>query len=303
MKRIFFLLLIFCFHFAHGQIITARVVDSLNNKPLTYAIILFHYEQRVTYTDLNGYFSLQKDSLMKNDSITIQFLGYNKITIGVSELQDGKIFTLSPEMRSLTPVIVSNCRKTEDFLLNKKKQQIRQYIGPGPATKLVIMARYNNISGRKGFIKRISILIDEKLPNMQIPIRLRWYEWDFDNNKPGKELTDTNLVVYPYREGWNDFDIPTKSLACAKDYLVFGLEFIYTPEYEKQYDSLKTDKEKLRWLNDMQNRWSLALQYVRDENESGFYMVNNGEITRYDKKFDRYFVRPAMRFVITVCAD
>ncbi|MEP7320086.1 MAG: hypothetical protein ABI921_15120, partial [Panacibacter sp.] len=143
----------------------------------------------------------------------------------------------------------------------------------------------------------------EKSSILQVPVRLRWYEWNVEAKMPGKELTDTSVLVYPYQQGWNDFELPPKTISCPKDWLVFGLEFIYTPEYKKQFDSIKSSTEKIQWLNDMQNRWSLSMQYVSDEDESGFYMINNGDVTRYAKKYDRYFIRPALRFTIEVCKE
>ncbi len=303
MKKLVPALLLLCFQVAKSQTITARVIDALNNKPLSYAIVLYHNHQRIIYTDINGYFSIAADSLTKDDTVTIQFVGFKTAFLRANNFKQGTIFRMVPDIQSLQPVIVSNCRKTEVFLLNKKIGRIKQYIGPGPETKLVIISRYNNNSGRTGWIKKLSVLIDEKSPGLKTPIRLRWYEWDIVNKRPGKELTDTNLVVYPYKKGWNDFDISERTINCAKDWFVFGLEFIYPPEYKQHFDNLKTDTEKIKWLNDMKNRWSLAMQYVKNENESGFYIINNAKVMRYDKKYDRYFVRPAIKFSIEVCAD
>jgi len=303
MKRLIPVMLLFCFQITKSQTITARVIDASNNKPLSYAIVLFQYQQKVVYTDPNGYFSLSLDSLSKNDSVTIQYLGYRKLAVGVNNLKDGMELKMTPEMQSLQPVIVSSCRNTDEHMLNKKTGRIKQYIGPGPETRLVIISRYNNIYGTRGYVKRISILIDEESLAMHVPVRLHWYEWDTDTRMPGEELTDTNLLVYPYKKGWNDFEIPDYTIPLPSDWIVFGLEFIYTPEYKKHFDTLKSAQEKMQWLNDMQNRWSLGMQYVRNENESGFYMINNGTITPYSKKYDRYFIRPAIKFTVKVCKE
>lgn len=303
MKILFSVFLLFCFQIVKGQLITGRVVDASNNKPLSYAIVLFQFRQRVVYTDPNGYFFLSSDSLSQKDSVIVQFLGYRKLSVAVINLKDGMVLKMIPEMLSLQPVIVSSCRNTDEHRLNKKIGRIKQYVGPGPETRLVIMSRYNNVYGTRGYIKKVSILIDEKAPTLHVPVRLHWYEWNTDTQMPGNELTDTNLLVYPYKKGWNDFEIPDYRIPLPSDWIVFGLEFIYTPEYKKHFDTLKTDEEKLQWLNDMKNRWSLAMQYVKTENESGFYMINNGAITPYKKKYDRYFIRPAITFTVKVCKE
>jgi CarboxypepD_reg-like domain len=303
MKRLFPVFLLFCFQIAKGQTITAKVIDASTNRPLSYAIILFQFQQRVVYTDPNGYFSLSVDSLNQRDSIIVQYLGYRKLSVDVSNLKDGMVLKMIPEMLSLQPVTVSSCRSTDEHTLNKKIGNIKQYIGPGPETRLVIISRYNNIYGTRGYVKKVSILIDEKAPTRHVPVRLHWYEWNTDAKMPGDELTDTNLLVYPYKKGWNDFEIPDYLIPLPPDWIVFGLEFIYIPEYKKHFDTLKSSQEKLQWLNDIKNRWSLGMQYVRDENETGFYIINNGAITRYNKKYDRYFIRPAIKFTIKVCKE
>jgi hypothetical protein len=303
MKRLLPVMLLLCYQIAKGQTITGRVIDASNNKPLSYAIILFQNEQKIVYTDISGYFTLTADSLIKNDSISIQFLGYKKLSIGLRDLKNGMILKMMQEIQSLQPVTVSSCRNTKEYLLNKKTGRIKQYIGPGPETRLIIISRYNNISGMRGYIKKAGILIDEKTLSLQVPVRLHWYEWNTNSQKPGKELTDTSILVYPYKKGWNDFEIPDYTIPVPKDWIVFGLEFIYTPEYKQHLDALKSEPEKLQWLNDMQNRWSLGMQYVKDENEAGFYMINNGDVIPYSKKYDRYFIRPAIKFTIKACKD
>ena len=301
MKRVLPVILLLCFHVAGAQTITPRVVDSVNSKPLAYAIVIYNHNRQVTYTDGNGYFSLELDSIKTDDVVKVQFLGYKQAQLHPSVLRAGLIIKMQREEQSLQPVIVSNCLRTEEFTLNRKVKKVKQYIGPGPETRLVIMSRYYNISGRNSFVKRVSILLDERSPNMQIPIRLRWYEWDNDAHQPGKELTDTSIVVYPYKEGWNEFDVPANTIECPSDWIVFGIEFIYPPEYKKQFDKLGNSDEKLKWLNDMGHRWSLGMQYVGTEDEGSFYIVNNDTMQQYSKKYERYFMRPAVKFTITYC--
>jgi hypothetical protein len=303
MKRLLTLLFITCAFFAEGQTITSRVVDSLSNKPLSYAIVIYSNKQRVTYTNLDGYFMLSADSLKASDSISIQYLGYNNRVLRFGSLHNGDIIKMSQQLKTLQPVFISNCPRFEEFTLNKKKGMIRQYVGPGPETRLVIISRYYNNTGRNAYLKKISLLLDEKSPNLQIPIRLRWYEWDNDAKMPGKELTDTSIIVYPYKAGWNEFEVPGKTIEFPKSWIVFGFEFIYPPEYTEQYKKLRTDDEKIKWLNDLNHRWSLSMQYVNNQDEGAFYIINNNEIAQYSKKFERYFMRPAAKFTILFCKE
>lgn len=301
MKKLSLIFFLFCFTIAKAQNLMPRVIDSLNNKPLAYAIVIYNHNLKVIYTDLNGFFTLQKDSLKTDDTLYIQFLGYKNIMLKATNIYNGLVIKMQPDVQSLQPVVVTNCARTEEYMLNKRTGRIKQYVGPGPETRLVIMARYYNVTGRNGYIKKVSVLFDEKSPNLRIPVRLRWYEWNNDTQMPGKELTDTSIIVYPYRQGWNEFEVPANTIECPKDWIVFGFEFIYPPEYATQYQQIRTTGEKLKWLNDIDHRWSLSMQYVDNVDEGGFYILNNADLAQYSKKYDRYFMRPAVRFTVVYC--
>src|SRR5262249_9203306 len=136
---------------------------------------------------------------------------------------------------------------------------------------------------------------------LKVPVRLRWYDWDSAGNKPGRELTDTNILVYPYKDGWNEFILPSHVIFCTQSQIVFGLEFIYAAEYQQLYKKLKTDKEKIRWLSDMQNRWSLGMQLTDDFTERSFYIINNQPLNEYSIEALKAYTRPAIRFSFTGC--
>ena len=84
---------------------------------------------------------------------------------------------------------------------------------------------------------------------------------------------------------------------------MFGFEFIYPPEYAEQYKTLQSGDAKIKWLNDMSHRWSLSMQHVDNADEGAFYIINNNEIAQYSKKFERYFMRPAVKFTIMYCKE
>src|SRR4051812_25852263 len=119
MKKLFPVLLLLFFYAANGQRISARVIDASNNRSLSYAIILFNHQKKITYTNSEGYFSLPKDSLPNNDTIIIQYIGYQQTAVKFNELQDGAVYELSPQTQNLQPITVSNCRNTSEYVLNK----------------------------------------------------------------------------------------------------------------------------------------------------------------------------------------
>jgi hypothetical protein len=128
-------------------------------------------------------------------------------------------------------------------------------------------------------------LLDEKSPNLQIPIRLHWYEWNNDLRMPGKELTDSNIIVYPYKSGWNDFELPDKTIEFPKGLdRVWDLNLFIRRNMLSNIKPYTTMMKKLKWLNDISHRWSLSMQYVDNEDEGAFYILNNADLAQYSKK-------------------
>lgn len=304
MKKILLVLFVFFTGQLFAQTLTGTVFDDAQKKPVAYAIVIYANHQKIMYTDSAGFFSLPKDSLYNYDTIFIQNIGYQTISIPVMKMKDAENYFLISAENLLKPVFITACKKTKSFDINKRIGRITQYIGPGPEYKLIILAKYENNAGKPGYIHALSIYLDEPDKTHALPLRIHWYEWDVVHQQPGKELTDTNLIVYPYKKGWNSFDIPDYTIFFPAQEIVMGIEFIYSPEYYKEYAALKTSAEKVKWFADMKNRWVLGMQNVRDKSEGGFYMVNNvSTINAYGQRFERFYIRPALKFSINVCVE
>ncbi len=289
---------------AHAQQITGKVVDALTGKPLGYATIVFNHQKSLGYTDSVGRFSLPKDSFPKNDSIYIDYLGYKMLPVAVEKLSADNFFRLSPQSQELAPVTVANCRKFEEVDVNNKVGRISEYFGPGPETKFIIIGRYSDRQNSlNGYIKTLEIYAGRFNEAVHVPVRVHWYEWDSVKNIPGKELTTGNIIVYPYRKRWNKFALPYNSIYFDHSSIVIGLEFIYPVEYMQQYNMLRTDDEKAKWLMDMTNRWSVGIQATKYSDEAGFYLVNNLPIIKYNSRGRGLYIKPAIRFTVVECVE
>ena len=284
-----------------AQQISGKVVDAATGVPLPYATVLYAFQKKILYTDSSGNFSLDKVALASNDSIFIQYLGYKKQAVPVTELNNNQVFKMSSQTEELKPVIVSSCKTLREYVLNKRTGSIKNYLGPGPETKIIILSRYLNNRSKEGYIKAVEFFNGIYNQKVNVPIRLRWYEWDDIEKMPGKELTNTNIFVFPYQKGWNTFTIPENSIYFPKNGVVFGFEFIYPVEFEKQFTSLATIAQKQQWLQDMNHRWSLGVQMVKDSTLTGFYIINNGAIQKYSGRGRNSYLRPAVKFTVANC--
>ncbi len=167
----------------------------------------------------------------------------------------------------------------------------------------MIIGRYLSTKDAEGYIKQLEIYAGNFNANIHVPVRLHWYAWDSLNNTPGVELTSSNIVVYPYQQGWNSFALPGNDVYFTGGGIVIGLEFIYPVEYMRQYNSLPTVDQKAAWLMDMNNRWSIGMQITKDAGQTGFYQVNNLVVRKYNSRGRNLFIKPALRFTVQKCLD
>lgn len=287
----------------HAQQITGKVLDATTNKPLGYATVIYNQQKNILYTDSTGSFLLNKDSLNSKDSIYIEFLGYKRLAVAVDKLKTDNTFRLGQQTNQLAPVVVANCTKYRDVTINKRVGRITDYIGPGPETKFIILGRYSSGDEVNGYIKTIDIYAGKFNEGVHVPVRIRWYDWDSTANMPGRELTTASIIVYPYKKGWNSFALPYNTVYVERASIVIGLEFIYPVEYMQQYKTLQNDEQKINWLTDMNNRWSVGIQATKYADDAGFYLVNNLPVQKYNSRGRNLYIKPAIKFTVTECVQ
>lgn len=286
-----------------AQQVTGKVLDAGTNKPLSYATVIYNQQKSILYTDSTGSFTLNKDSLNPADSIYIEFLGYKRLAIAADKLKAENIFRLGQQTNQLAPVVVANCTKYRNVTVNRRVGRITDYIGPGPETKFIILGRYSSADDVNGYVKTIDIYAGKFNEGVHVPVRIRWYDWDSVANMPGKELTTTSIIVYPYRKGWNSFALPYNTMYVEHGSIVIGLEFIYPVEYMQQYKTLQTDDQKINWLTDMNNRWSVGIQATKYAEDAGFYLVNNLAVQKYNSRGRGLYIKPAIKLTVTQCVE
>lgn len=100
--------------------VKGRVLDS-NNFPLPGATIIASSSNEVAITDFNGFFSL---FITGSDDLTVKYVGFESLTLNVSESDDLPIFILTPNVTELSEVIVSGFQGGTIKSLNKQRNDI-----------------------------------------------------------------------------------------------------------------------------------------------------------------------------------
>jgi hypothetical protein len=301
MRKFFLLFFLLISVLGRAQIINCTIADSASGEPLMYATVIFKMKSVIKYAGEDGKFSFNKDSVNSNDTIIAGYVGYNDYLIPVSKITNGYTIKMLLSARQLQPVVVSNCTKYKARKVNKPQGRIDQFTGPGPETRIILISRFTNDQNVHGFIKSIEIYAGAFNETVKVPVRLHWYKWDEKLQEPGEELTDRNLLIYPYKKGWNEFTMPEKLFWYSKDGVVLGLEFIYPVDFVKQYQSITAAREKIKWLQDMNHRWSLGMKFTNEKTANTFYIMNNNPIQVYKKAGDNLYWQPAIKFNVLVC--
>lgn len=286
---------------AKAQQISAVVVDSTTGNPLPYAGIIYAHGTAVTYADEKGVFYFTRDSINRNDSVIIEFLGFNDLHLPAHSIKNGMILKMIPSIALLNPLVISDCNRIKEVAINKNGGKIRQYIGPGPETKFIIISRFDNRKKRSGYIKNIALYTEASTSDIKMPVRIRWYEWNDSTGMPGKEKTNREILVTPMQAGWSNFEIPDSTIFCSSSWCVLGFEFIYPAAYLQKYQQIIADTAKIQWLNNLNNRWSLGTVLTRNRAERSFYIINNFPLQEYTKQPLKYYVKPAIGITIKAC--
>lgn len=110
LKWIFFFFLVFCFPFmglTQNHKLVGKVVDS-KKSPIFAANVYLSDLRHVAITDLDGRFELSIDQIFSEDTLVVSFVGYQKITIKLSELDfnESHEFLLLEDLTSLESVTV-----------------------------------------------------------------------------------------------------------------------------------------------------------------------------------------------------
>ena len=300
MKKLLFLLFLSFTTAAYCQEINGTVTDSASGQPLMYATIYFKLKTYVQYTGEKGNFSFNKDSVPAQDTIIVGYVGYKDYTIVLKNITDNFSIRMQPSAKQLQPVIVSTCSRYRTITANKPGR-IDEFRGPGPETRIIIISRFTNSNNIHGYVKNISLYAGSFNEEVKVPVRLHWYKWNEILQQPGEEITDRNLIVYPYKKGWNEFEMPENLLWYSNNGIVLGLEFIYPVDFIKQYSSITSAKEKIQWLQNMQHRWSLGMKPTIERDANTFYIINNSTMQFYKKAGANLYMQPAIKFNVQVC--
>lgn len=302
MKYFLYLLFFISPIFSKAQFINCKVQDAETKQPLYYATVYYGNQPAITFSDSTGNFFMRPEILKEKDSIKIEFIGYKTLIVSNKELIESKIFYLHKSRNNLKDVVIKNCKEYEEKEIDYE-YSIKQgnHYSAVPKARMIFIGKYDNKTNETGYVTEIKFHVNS-FPLVHIdyslPLRIRWYSWDEFNQKPLKELTDTNLIVYANKRRWSKIAIPDKCLYFDQNGIVIGIEFLYPSNLEKEYFSIANSKEINKWTS--KHELSVGMGNCKDN--EGFIQFKNSLFINF-KSFNQQPLKPALNFKIKTCKN
>lgn len=215
MKKIISLSIILKILIVSAQEKEIIILNSENNKPISYANIKFLKSKKGTFSDDKGIFLINNNAI---DSLLISVLGFEDKILSVSKIKD-TIF-LNPKTITLREITLSN-KKTEYGYFKKNGKFIRS------ALNRVLVAMYiPNENKKNEYITHLHYRI-KKFGDELSTVRPHLLEVNKLTKNPGKEILNENIVVkINEKNKILSIDITDKNISFPKEGIFVALEWV-----------------------------------------------------------------------------
>lgn len=215
--------------------IEARVCAVGSYEPVSYAAAELKRYKKATIANSDGQFRLELDAKNMDDTIILSSLNYNQALIPLRNLLEKGQHTifLTPKVYSLPIIEVkNNLGSTEELGNHKWFRRGSLYIDTHGQQTALFIKNEKQVTGR---ILKVSYYLSSR-GNTNAPFRVRIYESDSTNGKPGKDLLPEILVVKPNQgKGWFTVNVSRYNLKVPKHGFFVAMEGIFPDDYDVYY--------------------------------------------------------------------
>ncbi|NOX86515.1 MAG: carboxypeptidase-like regulatory domain-containing protein [Chlorobi bacterium] len=291
--------------------ITARIIDSETKKGLAYANIMVSNQAIGTSSDTMGFFKLNLEDSLKNDTLVISYVGYQTREIPVSRISRAATIKLKSRIIKINEVvIIPSKKKIKPVIANrfKRKKCSVRYSPTDTTSKFWIPFRpkeptieaiyfpYENGYEETPRLKEIWLEVTNYKASTS-SFNLRIFKSDA-NKKPGNDLLaePINVLVTGAKQ-LIKVNLEKFNLFIPKNGLFVGFELLIIDKNK----SVIQDKEG----SDI-TLYSPYLNFYTSKNEQFFWLYSKGKwiktsqtISNYLKKNLTLFYVPAISLVLS----
>lgn len=199
------ILILLCLNFqGFTQNLSGTVSDSKSKEPLVYANITLLNENRGVATNEEGAFEFDISKSLK-DTLLISYLGYTSKKMAIPSLIKNKANRLDivlVEDKQLIDEVVLSVKKAK-YTTKKKIGIDKQMVRFGSSTPFGFenCVLIKNTGFREGKINSLTFFLKKKVDKLYevLPtyFRVKFYEYDFRLEKPGKLLSHEQIILKP----------------------------------------------------------------------------------------------------------
>lgn len=273
MKQILALIIfLLCSYIFFGQQ-SFKVLDSQTAEAIPFATISDKCKSKFTLmSDKQGNFIIPDSIIKYCNEWTISCVGYESILNFVPAKL--KTVLMARKTLELAPVTIGTNKKYYEVSIAGNTS--RCSYGFNPDFLSVIYATYvPNSTGKSGYISSLDYFVsNHHTPDFNVPVRIRFYQYDTISRLPGKEISNINLIVYPKKTKWNTVDIdsisqhfPAEGIVVAYELINAGSDFIHSYK-------VKTNEEKRKQTR-FYYGWNLGVSCCNDCGNIGFSFFGN----------------------------
>lgn len=259
--------LIICINFSFGQN-KNLILDSLTKEPVAFASITCNEIGTSFMANERGEWVIS-DSLAFCVTVTVSCAGYKSKTIRISEVNKVLLSALVVEM----PAVEIGSVETEVSVDNIKKLNCSYGFKPDLGS-ITYASFLPNPTNKHAWLTKLSFHVSTiHKPDMEVPVRIRFFEWDELTNLPGKEISTTNLIIKPQKKHWNTLALEKIKQEVPANGIVIAFELISAgPDHYHKYEYKDVHMGKLQGIY---YGWFLSASCCHNCSMIGFSYVNN----------------------------
>ena len=214
------------------------IIDSLTKEPIAYASIACNETGYSIMANEKGEWIFPDSVQCK--TITVSCAGY-KNGLAVSSLN---VIVLAPQIINLQPIEIAG--NGEEVSFNNLKELNCSYGFQPDKASAVFAAYLPNPLKKNGWVKQISFHVASiRKPDLDVPVRIRFFEWDEVSQLPGKEISTQNFIIKPKKKNWNNINIAKMNQEIPANGIVVAFELISSgPEHYHEFTYLDMEKKK-----------------------------------------------------------
>jgi hypothetical protein len=209
-------------------------------------------------------------------TIMISCAGYHSITTFLAT----NTVVLSPFVVSLGEVEIGG--KEKELNIDNVEKINCSYMFNPENFSVTYGSYISNPVGKSGWLKELSFHVSTvHPPDLDVPVRIRFFEWDADKLMPGKEISTRNFIIMPKKKHWNKIDISDLKQEIPANGIVVAFELISIgPEHYHTYTYMDMNKKKQtgRYYG-----WHLTASCCTDCEVQGFTFSNEKWRLWYNK--------------------